>query len=177
MVCPRCIAAVKQKLEELHIPYASVKLGEVEVLTDDIDYKQLNKELKSIGFELLTDKDRQITEQIKVLVIEYVHYTPQMLKVNFSDFLSDKLHTDYFTLSRIFSKTEGTTIEKYLIRQKIERVKELISYGELNFSEIAWQLQYSSPAHLSQQFKKITGMTLTQYKNSPENKRKALNEI
>ncbi len=178
MVCPRCITAVEQTLTKLNIPFVEVKLGEAVTKNTNINYAELNQELKSIGFELVKDNNIILTEQIKALIIDYIHHSEdEYLEINFSDFLSEKLKYGYPQISTIFSKIENTTIEKFIIRQKIERVKELITYGELNFSEIAHKLNYSSSAYLSKQFKDITGLTLSQYKAQNKNNRKFLDEI
>jgi AraC-like DNA-binding protein len=140
--------------------------------------QKIQKDLNKVGFELIMDPKQIIIEQIKTAVIDYIRYdTLGNKKVNFSDFLSEKLGKSYSYLSEIFSKAEGKTIERYLILQKIERVKELISYNEMNFSEIAYELNYSSVAHLSRQFKQITGMTLSQYRELAIKERKSLDKI
>lgn len=179
MVCNRCIMAVKTLLDKLEIATQSIKLGEV-TLEKAIDKKkkeQLSNELETIGFHLIDDKKNRLMEQIKTLVIELVHYNGNNLKVNLSDYISEKLHHDYNYVSKLFSEVEGTTIEKYFITQKIERVKELLVYDELTLNEIADQLNYSSTAHLSTQFKKVTGFTPSYFKNLKENKRKPLDEV
>jgi AraC-like DNA-binding protein len=177
MVCKRCILAVEQTLKELNIPYRSVHLGTaiVSLPKAEIDMKTLGEKLYEIGFELLTDKREQLTEQIKTLVIDYIHYQ-DIRKKNLSEFLSEKTGKDYSFLSKTFSRNEGITIERYVILQKVEKIKELLTYGEMNISEIAYSLDYSSVQHLSAQFKKITGMTPTQFKKSGA-KRSFLDEI
>ncbi len=176
MVCPRCVSAVKETLERLHIPFASVRLGEA-LLNAEVDITQLNKELQKIGFEIIREKNEILVEQIKILVIDYVHHQDIRLKTNFSQYLSEKTSQDYAYLSKIFSDSEHITIEKYIILQKIERVKELISYGEMNFSEIALALHYSSSAYLAKQFKSITGMTLSEYKKRQGVQRKTIDKV
>jgi AraC-like DNA-binding protein len=169
MVCPRCVSAVKETLDELKIPYKGVILGKAIIYSENItiDYDLLNRSLQKIGFELLQDKHQQLVEQIKILIVNFIHnHKAEDLNINFSDYLSQQTDYDYTYLSKTFSEKEGLTIEKYIILQKIEKVKELIDYNELNFSEIAFQLNYSSAAHLSKQFKKITGYTLSQYKKN-----------
>ncbi len=180
MVCPRCISAVENTFTKLNIPFAKVELGkaEVNINEENIDFITLDKELKEIGFELIYTNSDKIIEQIKNLVIEFIYnYEDKEIKVNFSDYLSENLKYDYSHISKIFSDREGLTIEKYIILQKIERVKELISYNQLNFSEIAFKLNYSSPAHLSKQFKEVTGQTLSQYKNSKNKQRSTLDKV
>ena len=171
---------VEQTLRKLTIPFTKVTLGRAEVTSEinPAEISLLDKELKAVGFELINDKNLQLVENVKTLVIEYIHYSDeQNLKVNFSDFLSEKLNKGYSYISNLFSETENITIEKYLILQKIERVKELISYNEYNFSEIAYKLNYSSVAHLSKQFKQITGFTLSQYKNNKNKQRKSISKL
>lgn len=179
MVCPRCIMAVRQILDRLEIPYLSVKLGEVCLKQPLKDQQKitLQRELESIGFELLEDQRQQLVEQIKRSIIELVHQENNELKVNLSDFLVEQCHRDYSFLSKLFPEVCGITIEKYFIHQKIERVKELLAYNELSLSEIALLLNYSSTAHLSAQFKSVTGMTPTQFKQQEGGMRKPLDQI
>ncbi len=179
MVCGRCEMAVKTLFEEMKIPLKSIKLGEVElsVKIEDSEKKQLSEKLKALGFELLDDKISKTIERIKNLIISLVHHQNEALKVNLSSYLSDDLKQDYSALSNLFSETEGITIEHYFIAQKIERVKELLIYNELSLSEIAFQLNYSSVAHLSNQFKKTTGITPTQFKQLKEKKRKQIDDL
>jgi AraC-like DNA-binding protein len=179
MVCNRCIAAVKSELHKLGIEPASVTLGEVELkqaLSSDLKEK-FRVALQSEGFALIDDRRSRLIEQIKTLIIELVHYRDNDLRVNLSDFLSDKVHLDYHYFSDLFSEVTGSTIEKYFIAQKVERVKELLVYDELSLNEIALQMNYSSAAHLSAQFKKVTGFTPGYYKKIRENKRKPLDEV
>ncbi len=177
MVCPRCVLAVKKTLERLNIPYSGVRLGEAVLDTTEVDMGQLNTELQKIGFEIIQRKNDILVEQIKILVIDFIRHQQQNVKTNFSRYLREKTEHDYAYLSKIFSETEHITIEKYVILQKIERVKELISYGELNFSEIALMLHYSSSAYLAKQFKSITGMTLSEYKKSQLKPRKNIDKL
>jgi len=137
----------------------------------------LEKTLVELGFELIDDKKNRLIENIKKIIIELVQKQNSDLKTNLSDYLSNKLHHDYNYISNLFSEVEGTTIEKYFIAQKIEKVKELLVYDELSLSEIAYKLNYSSVAHLSNQFKKVTGLTPTYFKNIKEIKRKPLDEV
>ncbi len=161
MVCNRCIMVVKSQLEQLGLHPLSVELGIVTLpdkITDEI-YRSVKESLEPFGFELIDDKKSQTIEQIKNTIIELVHYNDNDSKVNLSDYLVSKLHRDYSSLSKLFSEVTNTTIEKYLIAQKIERAKELLVYGELSLNEIADKLNYSSAAYLSAQFKSVTGLT------------------
>ena len=177
MVCDRCITAVRQTLNDMQIPVVAIDLGKVTIRDISFDKHELNEALLHVGFSLVEDKNETLTEQVKALLIEKIHYQTEPDKINYSDYLSHKLAMDYAHISKKFSKTEGLTIEKYIILQKIEKVKELIDYDELNFSEIAYRLHYSSVAHLSKQFKKITGLTLSQYKNNQKNFRSPLDKL
>ena len=178
MVCNRCILAVEEILKEIRIQPVSIDLGEV-ILTDEMskEVKQIfNAKLNKIGFELISDSNQKIIEKIKALVISQIQeYKKQ--SSNYSEFLSENLNKDYSYLSKLFSSTTGITIEHYVILQKIEKVKELLSYDELNLSEISYKLGYSSVAHLSAQFKKITGITPSQFKLQKIKKRKGLDKI
>lgn len=179
MVCKRCIMVVKSQLEKLNLLPVSVELGIVvlpEKITDEV-YHRIQESLEPLGFELIDDKKSQIIEQIKNAVIELVHYNDSDLKENLSDYLSSKLNKDYSSLSKLFSEVTNTTIEKYLIAQKTERVKELLVYGELSLNEIADRLNYSSAAYLSAQFKSVTGLTPSHFKKIKENKRKPLDQV
>lgn len=179
MVCNRCIMVVKSVLKDMDIEPLSIRLGEV-VLPKKLEEskkEELGKTLENLGFSLIDNKKGRIIEQIKTAIIELVHTNNNELKINLSYFISDRLHHDYKYLSNLFSEIEGTTIEKYYIAQKIERVKELLVYDELNLNEIAYQLNYSSVAHLSSQFKKVTGLTPSHFKQIKENKRKPLDKV
>ncbi|RDC56834.1 AraC family transcriptional regulator [Pedobacter chinensis] len=179
MVCNRCKMVVKAELEKLGFNPVSVELGKV-LLTETIsadDKITIGRSLKSFGFELLEDKKTQIAEQIKTAIINLVHYTDEPLKINLSSYLSEKLNLEYAQLSAVFSEVENQTIEKYFIAQKIEKAKEMLTYGELTLSEIAYQLNYSSVAHLSAQFKKVAGLTPSNYKAQSKDSRKTLDEI
>ena len=179
MVCGRCEMAVKAELERIGLPAISVKLGEVELVRDleDGELQILTKNLNALGFELLDDKVSKTIERIKNRIIDLVHYQNEKLKTNLSKYLADDLRQDYSTLSKLFSETEGTTIEHYFIAQKIERAKELLVYNELTLSEIAIQLNYSNVAHLSNQFKKTTGFTPTHFKQLKDKKRKQIDDL
>ena len=179
MVCKRCILVVENELERLGIQTLKVSLGEIE-LKNTIDAAakmELDEHLKSFGFELIDDKKGKLIEQIKTLIIDLVHHKNGVLSINLSDFLANQLHYDYSYLSHLFSEIEGTTLEHYFIAQKIEKVKELLVYNELTLSEIADQLNYSSVAHLSSQFKKMTGLTPSHFKKVKQEKRKPLDEV
>ncbi len=179
MVCNRCIMAVKNELEKLgHLPL-NITLGEVQ-LTNEMNNEEIQlfgQRMKTLGFEIIDDKKSRVITQIKSSIIEIVHHQDSDLKSNLSDYLSQKLHHDYTYLSNLFSEAEGTTIEKYYIAQKIEKVKELLVYDELSLSEIAGKMNYSSVAYLSNQFKKVTGLTPTYFKNIKEQKRKPLDNL
>jgi AraC-like DNA-binding protein len=179
MVCPRCVMAVKAILENIGLHPTHIGLGEVELDEDDISEikSELKQQLQSIGFDLLDDKNSKIIERIKNLITDIIQTKNNQLNITLSDFLSSELNRDYSQLSNLFSEVEGITIEKYYILQKIEKVKELLIYDELSLSEIAFQLNYSSVAYLSNQFKKVTGLTPSHFKNLKENKRKPLDEI
>ncbi len=179
MVCDRCIAAVRHLFDDLKIHFSELQLGEVTLLKTPANKKMkiLETGLNQLGFEILDDEKKQLIDKIKTIIIKDVHYGEGDAKYKFSDLLSAKLHKDYSYLSKLFSETEGVTIEKYMINQKIERVKELMVYDELNLSEIAYQLGYSSVAHLSAQFKKVTGISPSHFKNIPGNKRKTLDRL
>lgn len=179
MVCNRCKMVVKAALEKLRITPLNVELGEV-TIEEDLDAskkEQLELALKELGFELIDDKKSRYIEKIKSLIIELIYEQGNNLKINLSDYLSQNVYHDYFYLSNLFSEIEGTTIEKYFIAQKIERVKELLAYKELSLGEIAFQLNYSSVAHLSNQFKKITGVSPSHFKNNRFEGRKSLDEV
>jgi len=179
MVCNRCILVVQSELEKLGLQVESVRLGEATVADTLSSEKsaQLEETLVSLGFEVIDDKKGRIIEEIKRIIIELVHYRDEGQKNNLSDLLSSELHHDYNYLSNLFSEVEGTTIEKYLIAQKIERVKELLVYDELSLSEIAFKLNYSSVAYLSNQFKKVTGLTPSHFRKIGEGKRTPLDQV
>lgn len=170
---------VIEELKKLNIPFLKVDLGEVELMTEITPAKklQLGQALLKSGLELMEDKKAQLIEKIKQVIIEMVHYTDELPSVKFSVYISEKLEYDYTYLSNLFSETEGKTIEQFIILHKIERVKELIIYDELNFTQIADKLHYSSVAHLSHQFKKITGLTPTFFKSIKEKKRNTLENL
>lgn len=179
MVCDRCIMVVQSELEKLGFHPESITLGEVVLRekANDTEKAEIDAHLQQFGFELIDDKKQRIVEKVKNSIVKLVHHQQELLTTNLSDYISSQLHLDYNYISNIFSETEGSTIEKYFISQKIERVKELLSYDEYSLSEIADQLQYSSVAHLSNQFKKQTGLTPTEFKRQTEKSRKTLDKI
>lgn len=179
MVCGRCKMVVKSEFEKLGLPAISVELGEV-VLEKAISVGEkeiLLQNLRLLGFDLIDDKKSKTIDKIKTLIIDLVQNKNNDLKSNLSDYLSQELHQDYNTLSNLFSEVESTTIEKYFMHQKIEKVKELILYDELSLSEIAYSLNYSSVSHLSNQFKKITGFSPTYFKNLKSIKRRQIEDL
>jgi len=179
MVCNRCILVVKQEFEKLGIPLSHIALGEVSLLKepDQKEKGQIEQALLPLGFELIDDKKSRIIEKIKSLIIQQVHHQDQALRTNLSEMLGNALKHDYTYLSNLFSEVEGTTIEKYYIAQKIERVKELLLYDELSLSEIAYRMNYSSAAYLSNQFRKVTGLTPGYFRKMKEGKRKPLDQV
>ena len=179
MVCSRCIMVVQQVFESLGYPPVSISLGNVETkdLIPDKDLEKLKISLESYGFELIDDTKSRIIEKIRNIIIQTVHHSDEELKINYSEYIETQLKRDYAYLSSLFSEIEGITIEKYIILQKIERVKELLVYDELTLSEIAYKMGYSNVAYLSGQFKKVTGLTPSHFKQVKENKRKPLDEV
>ena len=180
MVCNRCIRVVNEELTNLGFNVKSVELGEavIEDQPDEEKMKEIAETLKENGFELIDDRKGQLIDHIKTVIIELIHYRREKEEhINFSDYISKEAGYDYSYLSNLFSSVEGTTIEKYIIHQKIEKAKELLVYDELTLSEIAWQLGYSSVQHLSRQFKKVTGLTPSHFKKVKENRRKPLDEV
>lgn len=178
MVCPRCIQAVTGLLESIPVNALDVRLGEV-LLADpltDTQRETLQRQLRSMGFELLDDQHQQIVEKIKSTIIHHIHHLEDR-HFAFSQILQEELHKEYSQLSKLFSETEGITIEQYIILQRIEKVKELLSYRELTLSEIAYQLGYSSVAYLSAQFKKVTGLTPSEFKKLSINLRRPLDQL
>ncbi len=180
MVCNRCIRVVNEELTKLGLHLKKVELGEViiEEQPDKEKLEEIDKVLRENGFELIDDRKGQLIDHIKTVIIELIHYQRKRDEhINFSDYLSKEVGYDYSYLSNLFSTVEGTTIEQYIIHQKIEKAKELLVYDELTLSEIAWQLGYSSVQHLSRQFKKVTGLTPSYFKQVKENRRKPLDEV
>ncbi|MCC6371868.1 MAG: helix-turn-helix transcriptional regulator [Bacteroidia bacterium] len=179
MVSNRCKMVVKEELKKLGLHFIFVDLGEVEIM-ETLSAETLNslkKGLLTSGLELMDDKKSVLIEKIKNAITEMVHYSEELPKVNYSDFLSQKLNYDYTYLSNIFSEMKGITIQQFIIINKIERVKELLLYEELNLTEISYKMHYSSVAHLSNQFKKITGLSPSHYMQLKDKRRKPLEEI
>jgi AraC-like DNA-binding protein len=179
MVCIRCKMVVKSELDKLGLHHTRVELGEAEIM-ENISTEQLhrlNVALKKTGLELMDDNKTILVEKIKNIIIELIHYRDEQIKINLSDYLSEKLNHNYTYLSNLFSEVKGTTIEKYYLSHKIEKVKELLVYDELNLTEIAYRLHYSSVAHLSNQFKKMTGLTPSHFKSLKTKRRKILGNM
>jgi AraC-like DNA-binding protein len=179
MVSIRCKMLVKEELKILGLHFVNVDLGTVEIMEEitSEQRKQLKTALLRSGLELMDDKRAIMIEKIQNIIIQMVHYSDELPKINFSDYLSEKLNHDYTYMANLFSETKGITIEHFIILHKIESVKELIIYDELNLSEIAWKLHYSSVAHLSHQFKKITGLTPSYFRSLKHKKRSALENV
>ena len=179
MVCDRCIMAVRSELERQNLSYKNVKLGEVELTAPPSkdQLKNLQEGLTSIGFEVLNDNKAQIVEKIKNVIVSLIHRGEEDLNLKLSALLEAKLQKDYHYLTTLFSSVEGVTIEKYAILQRIEKVKELLVYDEQSLSEIAYTMNYSSVQHLSQQFKKVTGLTPSQFRELKENNRKPIDKL
>jgi AraC-like DNA-binding protein len=179
MVSNRCKMAVKEVLKTLGLHFIVVELGEVEIMEKiSPEVRELLKTaLLASGLELMDDRRSVLIERIKNVVIEMIHHSDTEIRVNFSHYLSEKLNHDYTYLANLFSEVQGTTIEQFIIAHKIERIKELIIYGEHNITEIAWKMNYSSVAHLSNQFKKMTGLTPTHFKNLKDKRRSPIEEI
>jgi AraC-like DNA-binding protein len=170
---------VKAELRKLGLHHAVVELGEVETREEisKEQLNQLNKALKKSGLELMDDKKSILVEKIKTVIIELVHYTDEQIKINLSDYLSKKLNHNYTYLANLFSEVKGTTIEQFFLSHKLEKVKELLVYDELSLTEIADKMHYSSVAHLSNQFKKMTGLTTSHFKNLKHKRRSALGNV
>lgn len=180
MVCDRCILVVRQQLENLGFKVNHIALGNAEILPEpDEEHLQLiSSALKVLGFELIDKEKDKTVEAIKNIVIELVHHSDlSEMRTSFSDLIGGRLDKDYAHLSRLFSDAQDTTIERFIIQQKVEKIKELLDYGELNLNEIAYQMGYSSSAHLSTQFKSITGLTPSQYRSSEQVTRKPIDKI
>lgn len=179
MVSLRCKMMVKDELKKLGLRYVAVELGMAEIIEDITkeQHDQLKENLLKSGLELLDDKKSILIEKIKNLIVEMIHYSDEIPHVNYSDYISEKLNYDYTYLSNIFSEVKGITIQQFNIIHKIERVKELLLYDELNLTEIAYRLHYSSVAHLSNQFKKVTGLSPTHFKKLKEKRRITIQEL
>ncbi len=179
MVSLRCKLIVKSELEKMHLHFSVLELGEVELagqLSPD-QQKELKSSLLRFGLELLEDKKSMLIEKIKNIIVEMIHYSDEPPMLNFSAYLAEKLNYDYNYLSNLFSEVKGTTIERFIISHKIERAKELLIYDELTLTEIAEKLHYSNVAHLSNQFKKVTGLTPTFFKNMKHKRLIALENL
>ena len=179
MVSLRCKMMVKEELNKLGLNYVIVELGMVEILEDisQEQRSQLSTSLLKSGLELLEDKKSILIEKIKNVITEMIHYSDELPKVNYSEYISGQLNYDYTYLSNIFSEVKGITIQQYIIMHKIEKVKELILYDELSLTQISYKLHYSSPAHLSNQFKKITGLTPSFYKKMKQKRNRNLENM
>lgn len=179
MVSIRCKIMVKEELRKLGLHFIVVDLGEVEIMEDltTLQRDLLRAALLESGLELMDDKKAVLIEKIKNVIIEMVHYSEESIKINFSDYLSEKLKHDYTYMSNLFSEVQGTTIEQFIISHKVERIKELIIYDELNITEIAYKMNYSSVAHLSNQFKKVTGLSPTHFKQLKDKRRSPLEDV
>src|SRR6187200_3737691 len=179
MVCIRCKMVVKAELEKLGLHYIVVELGEAEIMESisEEQHDQFKEALLRSGLELLDNKKSVLIQKIKNVIIELIHYSEEPLAINFSDFLSEKLNHNYTYLANLFSEVQGTSIEHFIIAHKIERIKELIIYDELNITEIAWKMNYSSVAHLSNQFKKVTGLTPSHFRQLKDKRRTSIEDI
>jgi AraC-like DNA-binding protein len=179
MISNRCKLAVKEELKKLGLHFVVVDLGEVEIMEEltPEQYQQLQMGLISAGLELMDDKKAVLIEKIMNVITEMIHHAEELPKMNYSDYISAKLNYDYTYLSNLFSEVKGITIQQFIIVHKIEMVKELIMYDELNLTEISYKMHYSSVAHLSNQFKKITGITPSNYKLLKDKKRRSIEEI
>lgn len=179
MVCIRCKMVVKSELEKIGLHYRFVELGEADVVEEPTveQISELKIALIKDGLELMDDKKSILVERIKTIIIELVHYTDEQIKINLSDFISEKLNYNYTYLANLFSEVKGTTIENFYLAHKIEKVKELLVYDELNLTEIAFKMHYSSVAHLSNQFKKMTGLTPSHFKNLKSKRRNTLGNV
>jgi AraC-like DNA-binding protein len=179
MVSTRCKMIVKEELKSLGLHFILVGLGEVEIMENitNEQREQLKTALHNCGLELMEDKKAILIEKIKSVVVEMVHYADELPKTNFSDYLAQKLNHDYTYMANLFSEVQGTTIEHFIIAHRIERIKELITYDEMNITEIAWKLNYSSVAHLSNQFKKATGLSPSHFKKLKDKRRNPIEDI
>ncbi len=179
MVSLRCIMMVKDELKTLGLQYTSVELGTVDIMEDitQEQHDQLKINLLKSGLELLDDKRAILIEKIKAVIVEMIHYADELPKVNYSDYISEKLHYDYTYLANIFSEVKGITIQQFIIIHKIEKVKELLLYDELNLTEISYKMNYSSVAHLSNQFKKVTGLSPSFYKQLKQKRNENLENL
>jgi AraC-like DNA-binding protein len=179
MVSNRCKLAVRDELKKLGLHFIMVDLGVVEIMENINPEKRqmLKTGLLDAGLELMDDKRAILIEKIKNIIVQMIHHTDENIKINFSDYLSEKLDHNYTYLANLFSEVQGTTIEQFIISHKVERIKELMIYGELNITEIAWKMGYSSVAHLSSQFKKVTGLSPSHFNKLKDKRRNSLEDI
>ncbi|MFQ5445994.1 MAG: helix-turn-helix domain-containing protein [Saprospiraceae bacterium] len=179
MICSRCLKVIRQDLESLGLEVLDLRLGRLKFRypDGDVSLRQIQALLEEDDFEIVKEKNEMIAEQVKLALIGMVNNLPVLRDKKLSDYLAGTLHKDYWTLSKLFSKTEGTTIERYFILLRVEKAKELIEYDEMNFSEIAYELGYNNIHHLSGQFKQVTGMSMSQYKRLELKSRSPLNKI
>lgn len=179
MVSNRCKMVVRTALKELGVHFVMLELGEVEIMERLTGQQRdsLRYTLEDAGLELIDDKRSILIEKIKNAIIDMVHHSEEMVKVNISTYLSEKLNHDYTYLANIFSQVQGVSIEQFIILHKVEKIKELLMYGELNISEISYKMNYSSTAHLSTQFKKVTGLTPTHFRQLKEKRRNPIEQI
>lgn len=179
MISNHCKLTVKEEFKKLGLHFVMLDLGEVDIMEDlsEEQLEHLKTALLNSGFELMDNKKAILIEKIKNTIIELIHHTEATIKINFSEFLSKKLKYDYTYMANLFSEVQGSTIEQFIISHKVERIKELIIYGELNMTEIAWNMNYSSVAHLSNQFKKVTGLSPTHFKKMKVKRRNPIEEI
>jgi AraC family transcriptional regulator len=179
MICSRCLKVIRQDLESLGVEVLDLRLGRLKFRypTDGMSLSKIEAVLEDDEFEIVKDKNEALAEEVKMVLIGLVSDLPILRDKKLSDYLADNLHKDYWTLSKLFSKTEGTTIERYFILLRVEKAKELIEYDEMNFSEIAYELGYHNIYHLSGQFKQVTGMSMSQYKKMESKLRSPLNKI
>jgi len=179
MVSNRCKIVVKEILKEMNLHFILVDLGEVDIMETISDEQRelLKNELLESGLELMDDKKSILIEKIKTIIIQMIHHTEEDIKINFSDYLSEKLQHNYNYLANMFSEVQGITIEHFIINHKVEKIKELMIYGELTITEIAYKMNYSSVAHLSTQFKKVTGLSPSHFKQLKDKRRNPLEEI
>jgi AraC-like DNA-binding protein len=179
MVSNRCKIVVKEILRELDLHFVLVDLGEVEIM-ENISAEQrelLKSNLLECGLDLMDDKKSILIEKIKTIIIQLIHHSEEDIKINFSEYLSEKLHHNYNYIANLFSEVQGVTIEHFIINHKVEKIKELMIYGELTITEIAYKMNYSSVAHLSTQFKKVTGLSPSHFKQLKDKRRNPLEEI
>lgn len=179
MVSNRCKIVVKEILRELDLHFVLVDLGEVEIM-ENISKEQrelLKSNLLECGLELIDDKKSILIEKIKTIIIQLIHHSEEDIKINFSEYLSEKPHHNYNYIANLFSEVQGVTIEHFIINHKVEKIKELMIYGELTITEIAYKMNYSSVAHLSTQFKKVTGLSPSHFKQLKDKRRNPLEEI